>query len=240
MTKPFESWTVLPHGKLTEVDEGILTVVGELHMPLGDFPRRMTVVRLDDRRLVIYSAMALHEDEMRQLEHYGTPSLLVVPGVLHRLDAKPWRDRYPAMRVVAPRGARTRVDAAVHVDSTELALHDPRARLLEVPGTGEREAALVVERPSGTTIVVNDVIWNVAHRGGVRGWIWKKAHLTSDAPTIPGFVARKAIENREAFRYALERWADIARLRRIIVSHGDIIERDVPAALRNVAARVAA
>jgi hypothetical protein len=52
ITQPFEHWTVLPHGKLVPVDENILTVVGEIHMPLMDLPRRMTVVRLLDRRLM--------------------------------------------------------------------------------------------------------------------------------------------------------------------------------------------
>ena len=48
MTKPFQQWTVLPHGKLVQIDENILTVAGEIHMPLMDLPRRMTVVRLID------------------------------------------------------------------------------------------------------------------------------------------------------------------------------------------------
>jgi len=34
-------------------------------MPLMDQPRRMTVVRLNDSRLVVFSAIALDEDEMR-------------------------------------------------------------------------------------------------------------------------------------------------------------------------------
>src|SRR5689334_20721835 len=46
MTKPFREWTVLPHGKLTRLDDNILTVTGRIHMPLGDVERRMTCVRL--------------------------------------------------------------------------------------------------------------------------------------------------------------------------------------------------
>jgi len=52
MTKPFKQWTVLPHGKLVQIDENILTVVGEIHMPLMALPRRMTVVRMVDASLV--------------------------------------------------------------------------------------------------------------------------------------------------------------------------------------------
>ena len=47
MAKPFKEWTVLPHGKLTRLDDNLLTVTGLLRMPpMGDVERRMTVVRL--------------------------------------------------------------------------------------------------------------------------------------------------------------------------------------------------
>ena len=51
MPKPFKEWTVLPHGKLARLDDNLLSVTGELQMPIGEFPRRMTVVRLRDGRL---------------------------------------------------------------------------------------------------------------------------------------------------------------------------------------------
>jgi hypothetical protein len=102
MSRPLQKWKVLPHGKLTAVDENILTVVGEIRMPIGDLPRRMTVVRLGDGRLVIFSAIALGEDEMRVLEDFGVPAFLIVPNAHHRMDANVWKDRYPALQVIAP------------------------------------------------------------------------------------------------------------------------------------------
>src|SRR5690349_10469097 len=142
MPKPLQEWTVLPHGELVQLDEGLLTVVGELPMPLGQFPRRMTVARLRDGRLVIYSAIALDEPHMKQLEDFGTPSFLIVPGDLHRIDAKIWKDRYPELFVVAPAGARERVSEVVPVDADDVDFNDLRVRYITVPGTEGREAAL--------------------------------------------------------------------------------------------------
>ena len=113
MTKPPQEWKVLPHGKLTEIDPNILTVVGEIHMPFTDLPRRMTVARLTDGRLVVFSAIALDEDEMRALEDYGRPAFLIVPNDHHRLDARIWKDRYPDLQVAAPHGARKKVEQTV-------------------------------------------------------------------------------------------------------------------------------
>src|SRR5215467_2508300 len=77
MTKPHEQWHVLPHGELVEIDDGIWTVVGHIRMPLMDLPRRMTVVRLADSRLVVWSAIALDETEMARLEGFGRPAFLI-------------------------------------------------------------------------------------------------------------------------------------------------------------------
>src|SRR6185295_19817668 len=127
-------------------------VTGTLTMPLGDYPRRMTVARLSDGRLVIYSAIALAEPDMQTLEAFGTPAYLIVPGDLHRLDAKVWRDRFPQLIVVAPAGIRKHVEKVVPVDLTTVDFGDPRVRFVTVPGTDEHEAALVVESTTGTTL----------------------------------------------------------------------------------------
>src|SRR5436309_13090926 len=119
MTKPYQHWKVLPHGKLSEIDDDMLTVTGPIRMPLGSFPRRMTVVRLRDSRLVVWSAIALDEPAMARLEAFGRPAFLIVPNDHHRLDAKAWKSRFAQMTVVAPIGAQSEVEAIVPVDTTD-------------------------------------------------------------------------------------------------------------------------
>ena len=53
---------------------------------------------------------------MKEIEAFGTPSVLVVPNGFHRLDAKVFKDRYPAMRVYCPAGDRKKVEQVVKVD----------------------------------------------------------------------------------------------------------------------------
>src|SRR5437868_5092324 len=156
MTKPFKHWKVLSHGKLKQIDDNILTVTGDIHMPLMDLPRRMTVVRLSDSRLVVFSAIALDEDEMAELEAYGRPAYLIVPSDKHRLDAKIWKDRYPEMRVVAPEGARGAVEKVVPVDTVAPRFDDPDTTFVTVPGTRDHEGALVVNTPKGTTLALTE------------------------------------------------------------------------------------
>ncbi len=240
MPKPFTEWTVLPHSKLVRLDDNLLSVTGNLHMPVGDFPRRMTVVRLHDGRLIIFSAIALDEAEMANLEGFGKPSYLIVPNDIHRMDAKIWKDRYPELLVVAPAGVRQRVEDVVPVDETTIDFGDPQVRYVTVPGTEEHEAALVVETWSGTTLIVNDLIWNVEDKPGFGGWLFRIMGLTGHEPRIPTVVELREIKDKHALRGQLERWARIHNLNRIIVSHGEIVTRDPAGVLDRLAETLAA
>ncbi len=235
MTKPFEQWTVLPHGKLVPIDENILTVVGDIHMPLMDLPRRMTVVRLADARLVVYSAIALDEDEMAALEAYGRPAFLVVPSDRHRLDAKTWKDRYPGIQVVAPEGARAKVEEVVPVDSVSPRFEDPNVQFVTVPGTRGREAALVVRMPKGTTLVLNDVVANIRDAAGFGGWLLHLAGFAGKEAQVPAVVKMAVIDDTQALRTQLLLWAGIDTLNHILVSHGSPIEESPRQVLRELA-----
>lgn len=235
MPQPFTEWKVLPHGKLTAIEDDILTVVGEIPMPIGDMKRRMTVVRLRGGRLVIFSAVALDEEEMRALEDFGEPAFLIVPNDHHRLDSKIWKDRYPAMQVITPQGAREKVEEAVPVDATTVDFDDPDIELITVPGTRQHEAALEVRRPNGTTLVLNDVVGNMRNTSGFGGWLLRMMGFAGDKPHVPFPIKVAMIGDKAALAAQLRRWADLPSLKRILVSHGSTIEDDPRGALRELA-----
>ena len=223
-----EKWEVLPHGPLVSVDEGILTVTGEIEMPLTRFPRRMTVVALTGGRTAIFSAIALDEPEMARIEQLGRPSILIVPSDKHRLDAGIWKQRYPEMRVVAPPGARDAVAEVVPVDATTSdILDDASVRWTIVPGTGGHEGALTVRRPGGVTLVCNDVIGNIAHPDGLGAKIVARlAGFGGSEPQVPRVVRHMMVEDDKALAAQFRAWAEEPDLARIIVSHGDVIEEN--------------
>jgi len=230
-----ETWTVLPHGPLTEIDRGILTVTGQIHMPLVNLERRMTVVRLKDGSSVIYSAIALDEPQMEQLEAFGAPCFLVVPGDAHRLDAKIYKQRYPNLRVVTPPGALKRVEQAVAVDATDADFGDPDVTWHVIAGAGGHEVALLVRRASGSTIILSDLIGNLRRKGGFEGWLLHVMGFGDDEPTVPRVEKALMVESKAQLRQQFLDWAAIPDLRRIIMSHGAPIESDPAAALRELA-----
>ena len=235
MSAPLEHWKVLPHGSLTAIDDNVWTVTGTIRMPIGDFERRMTVVRLHDGGLVVYSAIALDEPQMARLDAFGRVAWLVVPGDDHRLDARIWLQRYPTTHVAAPAGAREKVLEVVPVESTAPDFGDANVQWVTVPGTRAHEAALVVRGAQGTTLVVNDLIANLRHEHGFTGWMLRLMGFAGDEPHIPAVRRLAMVKDASALADQLLAWSEIDDLHCILVSHGEPIVDGPRGELRRLA-----
>lgn len=159
-----------------------------------------------------------------------------MPSDKHRLDAKTWKDRYPEIQVVAPDGARAKVEETVPVDTVAPRFDDPNVQFLTVPGTRGREAALVIRTPKGTTLVLNDVVGNIRDAAGFGGRLLHLAGFAGKEAQVPAVVKMAVIEGTKALRAQLLQWAGIDTLVRILVSHGSPIEDDPRQVLRALAA----
>ena len=234
MPKPFETWTVCPHGPIEKVTENLWRVAALV--PGAPFPRTMVVVRLSDGRLVIHNGIALDDGEMRELEGWGTPAFLIVPSGAHRIDAKIFKDRYPSMRVIGPRGAKKKIDEIVKVDATDGDFGDPDVRYELVEGTAEGEGVLTVRSKSGTTLVFNDVLMNMQKLQGFGGFMMGLFGFTGPKPKVSGPSRVFVVKDKKALRADLEKRAATPDLTRIEVGHGNAVTSDPAGTLRSAAA----
>ncbi len=221
MAACFTEWTVLPHDPIQKLTENFWCVEGV--MPDGKTKRKMSVIRLRDGSLLFHNAIALKEEAMQELEAFGRPAYIVVPGAFHRQDARIWKDRYPNAKVVAPAGAKKRVDriAKVELDYRD-APGDDTVKLTYFDGCKEKEGYVEVRSESGTTLVINDVVFNLPKTGGLLGFVFGPTGQAS----VPRISRWMVVKERSAVGEHLERLANIPDLRRIVVSHGDnIVDR---------------
>ncbi|MFO0671279.1 MAG: hypothetical protein U0235_16890 [Polyangiaceae bacterium] len=232
------TWKVLPHGPLTALDDNLWRVEGSLSgAPLK---RVMTVVRRHNGGLVLHSPMALEESAMKELEALGPIALLVVPNGYHRLDAPRFAARYPSAKVAAPSGSQRRVEAAgVRVDYNYAQVpHDPAFELRMLKGVGAVEGVMIVRSAGGTTLVFNDAIFNMPHLPGVQGFVLRHLTASSGGFKLTRLFRVLMLKDKAAFRADLEDLARTTGLRRIIVSHHEMVESDAPAALAALATTV--
>lgn len=235
MTKFNEEWTVGPHGDVENIADGVLSVPGEIVMPLGRFPRRMTVVRLEDGTTAIWSAIALAEPDMAKIEALGEPAFLIVPNPGHRTDIRIYKDRYPDLTVITPPGAKDLVEEAVPVDATNDVLGDSEVQFVVVAGSDDMESALVLRRGGRAILITNDIIGHVTHPHGLGANVMARLFdYGVHEPSVPRTV-RRFIKDPKALAGQMRSWADLPGLDLIIVSHVDPIRDDPAGCLRRLA-----
>jgi hypothetical protein len=232
MAKTFTTWTVLPHDPIQKLTDNLWRVSGTLNQ--GKNQRQMVLARLADGRVVIHNAIALREEDMKQLEAWGTPAVLFVPNAFHRQDAVIWKQRYPKLMVVTPAGARKRVEQVVPVDAlTEEAPGDDRVRLAPVEGV-PGEGVLEVRSAGETSLIFCDAVLNMPRRTGLLGF----ALAPTGQVSVPRVMRWIGVKDKHAFAGHLERLAGTAGLRRVLFGHGDTITDGAPAALRRVVSQL--
>lgn len=232
--KAYTRWTVLPHGPIQRLSERLWRVEGSLpSMPLA---RVMAIARRGDGGLVVHNALAVEDAVLAEVAAWGPIATIIVPNAYHRLDAKVFHDRYPGARVVCPRGARAGVEQVVPVTgSYEDEPPDPAVALETLDGTAGNEGVMLVRDRDGVSLVFNDILFNMPHRPGIQGFVLRWITASSGGPRVSRIARWFLAKDKPALRAHLERLADTPGLRRIVVSHHEVIDRDPARVLRDVA-----
>lgn len=233
-----DAWKVRPHEPLQKLEENLWFVVGELG---GSAPlkRTMVIAKRSDGRLVIHNAVALEDAAMKEIEAWGEPAFLLVPNGYHRIDARRFKDRYPTLKVLAPAGSRKRVEEKVQVDGTyEDYPADSAVEVVNMDGVKQAEGAMLVHSTRGTTLALNDAIFNMPHAPGFGGFVVKYIFASSGGPKVSRLGRMALVKDKAAFRAQLEKFADIPGLIRVLVAHHEPIDHEPKEALRKVAATI--
>lgn len=218
MANEKHDWKVLGHGPLEKLADNLWWVQGDL--PGMSLKRCMTIARLSDGRLVIYNGISLREPEMKQIEAWGTPAFLIVPSAYHRLDARAYKTRYPQLKVIAPKGAKKKVEDVISVDGTfEDFIADAHVKLEMLAGVKEREGVMIVKSSDGTSLVFNDVVMNMDKKKDFLGYMFTTVMGSAPGPRVSRLVKLAIVDRQGEFRQELDRLSAIPDLVRVIVAH---------------------
>jgi hypothetical protein len=202
-------------------------------MPNPSIHRRMTIARLASGGLAIHNAIALDEASMAEIEAFGEPAFLLVPNGWHRQDAFIYRQRYPKLRVLCPRGTSAKVAQVVAPDGSYDDLPaDARVTLFHLRGLKDREGAMFVQSDTGSSVVTCDAVMNIPQRNGLMGFFL----APTGRPAVPRIFRWLSVSDRAAFRSHLEELASPSNLERVLVGHGRTIADDPAGTLRSLAA----
>lgn len=197
------------------------------------YPTRMTLIALAGDALMVISPIAPDETDFVALDELGRIAHLVAPNKLHHLSLGGWKARYPAARLhAAPGLARKRADLAFDAelgDAPEPAWADQVDQTV-FAGSFFFDEVVFFHRAT-RTLVLTDILQR--HDPSAYG-LWARTMLGLD-----GLLAgqrgvprdwRLTVTDRARARRARDimlAWAP----ERIIVAHGDCVEKDATALL---------
>ncbi len=212
------SGDVLPHDPIQKLTENLWRVEGEL--PHFGMRRVMTLAKLADGRLVVHSAMLLDADSMREIEAWGTPAYLLIPHTRHRMDAPKYKARYPGLVVLAPRPVQKKAREVVAVDGSYEDFPASDAVSLRIlRGVKEAEGAMLVRSADGMTVVLNEVVFDLAPRASLFSSAVMMALGLGPGPRVTPVAKLELVRDAKALRADLEELAATPKLQRLIVSH---------------------
>jgi hypothetical protein len=235
MAKANREWKVLSHEPLQKLAENLWWVRGSL--PGMSLKRVMTIGRLPDGDLVIHNGIALDDASMREIEGWGRPRYLIVPNGGHRLDAPAYKQRYPGLSVLTPKGSRARVEEVVAVDGSYEDFPASESIWFQtLAGVAEAEGAMFVRSADGVTVVLNDAVFNMDTKRDPLGFFFTTLLGSAPGPRVSRLAKLIFIKDRKALRADLERLALTPDLERLIVAHEKVASgRDAANALQRAA-----
>ncbi|MBL8032916.1 MAG: hypothetical protein JNJ69_04400 [Leptospiraceae bacterium] len=227
---------IFPHGSITEVAPGLYQVEGSLPFPLK---RNMTLIKLKSGGLLIYSAVALDDAGLAELEKLGRPEVIVVPQPFHTMDLAFYKNRYPDLKVWGAKAGEIYHGVSVDADILK-AMNDPRISATLVPGLKFHEIHLQFEVPGGHALIVCDLFaGDDCYATGFGAKLAKFILGTSSGGFgIAKIVKWRQISDRAKVKKYITDLAEDAQLKLVLVCHGVPLRESVATRLSEAAAQL--
>jgi hypothetical protein len=210
---------------LTALADDLWVATRSLPIFVGDIGARMTVVRLRDGSLLLHSPVALDDELRAELAALGPVHWLVGPSKVHHLFLAEYVRAYPdATLCAAPGLEEKRKDL-----SFDLILDDgtPEEWRRDLATEIFRGAPLMNEvvffHPASRSLILTDLAFNVRPGPTNKAWVFHRL-VGATGRFGPHRIARLGIRDRRAA------WRSVQRILewefdRVIVSHGEVLER---------------
>ncbi|MFW2387915.1 MAG: DUF4336 domain-containing protein [Polyangiales bacterium] len=186
---------------------------------------RMSVLRLKNGGLLMHSPIPLAPDLKAEVDALGPVRHIVAPNIYHHLSAGDWKDAYPDALLHAATGLeKRRKDLPIDLELKGDAHSDWAGDLETMFLDGTMLNETVFFQPSSRTLIVSDVIENFETSPHWPTRMYLKLGGIHGKPGLSRPL-RMVFRDKPAARRAIDQMLDWD-FDRIVLAHGDIIERD--------------
>lgn len=189
------------------------------------FGRRMTVVQLKDNRLMIHNAIRLQPSDLDWLRSLGLVAIIVAPNTFHCSDAGWMCERFSSAQLFVP-NAKLETFRKLGLQPRDLSREFPdesEIKCFPMKGTRVEEAAFL-HTPS-RTLILCDLAFNMPEVfTGLTKYIMKWNQIGGQFG--PSRLTKLVFTNDQ--KRLLDSYKNLLSqdFDRVIVNHGDVLERD--------------
>lgn len=195
----------------------------------ADLRRNVTIIRLTSGDLVIHSTGPFTAEDAAAIRALGRPAWMLDVMLRHDTFTKEALTAFPAIPYLGPPGYEKVVRVPVQPLLPAPAAWGNELQVLRLEGVPSMEEHALFHAPS-RTLIVADLLFNFG--AGASGWTHLLLSLAVELKHDPG-ISRSfkfTLKDRAAFERSLA--AVMAwDFDRIVVGHGDVIERNGKATL---------
>ena len=218
-------------GALREIADGLWAARQDHRMMGLHLGTRMSVLRLPDGSILLYSPIDLTEELREEVDALGRVSHVVMPNAFHHLYAGPWIEAYPEATTHGPASLRDK-RPDLRIDQTLSATPHPdwEGSLIPHPIDGCLLEETVFVHPATRTVVSVDLTENFP---SCDHFFTRQYLRVNGALGKVGWprVLRPVYRDRRAARRSIDALLE-HDFERVVIAHGDIIETGGPDAVR--------
>lgn len=184
---------------------------------------RMTLARLDDGSLLIYSPTPIDDALAAQIEALGEVAYLVAPNLFHHLYLKKAQQRFPRAETwAAPGLAQKRPD--LRLDHTLWQESPPFAdAFLPLPLRGAPKSNETAFWHAATeTLLVTDDLFHILHPHNALSALVFTA-MGTRGKLAQSRLTRSMVKDRAAFRASHQRLMELP-FTRLVMAHGEVVQ----------------
>ncbi|KYF91490.1 hypothetical protein BE17_48550 [Sorangium cellulosum] len=223
---------------LRQLDQALWAAEDTLKLPGVRFPVRSPIVRLGDGGLVLFSPLPGVEQAADEIRALGEVRAIVAPNLMHHLGLAPAARLFPGARVYGPRGLeKKRPDVAITgaLDGAPDPLWSAEIDQVAVGGMPRLDEVAFFHRPS-KTLFLWDLCFHITQSEHLPTRLFMRLN-GAYGRFGPSRIARSMMRDRAAVGAAVKQmiaWGP----ERVVVAHGDVIERGGQAALQGAFERM--
>jgi len=225
---------------LQKIDEDLWHSEGHVNLPAGiQLPCRMVVIRLKSGRLWLHSPIKINDTLVQEVADLGRVGHIVAPNCFHHLFVGRWMERFPDAKTYGAMGLdRKRKDLSFSQtldERTPEAWSDEMSQAF-IDGIPALNEFVFLHRAS-KTLIVTDLLFNVHQANNKASELFLRYVSGAFRKPAQSRLVKLATRNRKAMKQCVQKvlsWD----FERIVMAHGEIIESNGPAILRDALSSV--